>query len=465
MLELFDYQDDGIQALRSAYAQGRKAPLFVLPTGGGKTVCFTYMAARAQEKGLRVLLLAHRRELIYQISAALRQWGVEHGIVSPTDPATHHPVQVAMAQTLARRVKLDKSGRFRFDLVIVDEAHHATKHSLWGAILQHNAGARILGVTATPCRLDGKGLGVEADGFFDHIVIGPSVTELIERGRLARPVIYAPDRPVDLSGVKQRGGDYVASQLAGAMDKKVLTGDAVAHYRRYCDRQPAIAFTVTVEHAVHVVEEFKAAGYQAAVLTGSTLDKERARMIRDLGRGDLHVLASCNVVSEGTDIPTVAAAILLRPTASYALAMQQMGRALRVHHGKDKAIILDHAGNSLRHGLPTDPVEWSLMGIKKKKKNYGSPAKQCAECQAVVSVSYRACPECGAEFAIRSTELAHDKSDLVELSPEKLKELRRQRWTEERKAASVTELARIGAARGYKYPAAWAKHRFAELHS
>lgn len=467
MFELFDYQQDGIVQLRRAYAAGRQAPLLVLPTGGGKTVCFTYMAARAQEKGLKVLLLAHRRELVSQISAALRLWGVEHGLISPTDKATGHAVQVAMAQTLARRVKLDRSGRFKFDLVIVDEAHHATKDSTWGAILAHNDGARLLGVTATPCRLDGKGLGVDADGFFDHLVIGPTVSELIERGRLARPVVYAPDKAVDLSGVKTRGGDFVASQLAQAVDKAAITGDAVAHYRKYCDRQAAIAFTVTVEHAGHVVEQFTAAGYQAAVLTGSTPDKERAQMIRDLGRGDLQVLASCNVVSEGTDIPAVAAAILLRPTASYSLAMQQIGRALRTHPGKDRAIILDHAGNTIRHGLPTEVVEWSLAGMGKRAK--AAPVKRCFGCGAMVSAGAKSCPECGHAFPVpahkeESTLPKEQGGELVEMTPEKLKELRKRRWREEKQAQSVEDLVKLGMDRGYKYPKKWAEHRFGELH-
>jgi superfamily II DNA or RNA helicase len=465
VLELFDYQQDGIDRLRAAYAAGKNAPLLVLPTGGGKTVCFTYMAARAREKGLKVLLLAHRRELVGQISAALKQWDVEHGVISPADKATGCPVQVAMAQTLTRRVKLDKSGRFKFDLVIVDEAHHAVPDSTWGFILAHNAGAKLLGVTATPCRLDGKGLGAASGGFFDHIVVGPSVADLIGRGRLAKPVVYAPDKAVDLSGVKQRGGDYVAAQLVRAVDKSAITGDAVAHYQKYCDRQPAIAFTVTVEHAGHVVEQFKAAGYSAAVLTGSTPDKERARMIRDLGRGDLQVLASCNVVSEGTDIPKVAAAILLRPTASYSLAMQQIGRALRCYPGKDKAIILDHAGNTLRHGLPTDPVEWSLAGLSKRSKP--APVKRCEACGAVAAAGSKTCRECGYEFPMAECEpmpLAGEPGELVEMTPEKLRELRRRRFREEKRAASVEEVARIGRERGYKHPNGWARHRFMELH-
>lgn len=469
LIRLYDYQDAAVAALRQSYRCGHRAPLLVLPTGGGKTICFTFMTQRAVERGLRVLIVVHRRELVAQVSAALDQWGVEHGCIAPGHPPSQATVQVAMVQTLARRIKLDRTGLFLYDLVIVDEAHHCVEASTWGEVLQHNENARLLGVTATPCRLDGKGLGVAAGGFFDDLVLGPAVSELIARGRLAPPVVFAPDSAVDLSGVTKRGGDFVSGQLAARMDQSALTGDAVAHYRRHCDGAPAIAFTVTREHAEHVVTDFQAAGFQAAVLTGGTPDKARAEMIRDLGGGRLHVLASCNVVSEGTDIPSVTAAILLRPTASYALAMQQMGRALRTAPGKERAIILDHAGNCHRHGLPTEAVEWTLAGVQRTAK---ADLKPCFGCHALVPVRASSCPACG--HAMRSPRPAtsnelqdelpmHRSGELVELTPAMRAEIRRERLREERHAQSVDELVAIGRARGYRYPEGWARHRFNEV--
>ena len=459
MIALYDYQDTAIDSLRQAYQAGKKAPLLVMPTGAGKTVCFTYMAEQAQAKDKRVLLVAHRKELVNQISAALNAWGVAHGIITAGAKPTRHAVQVGMVQTLANRIKLDKAGRFKFDLVIIDEAHHATQNSTWGAVLAHNSRAKLLGVTATPCRLDGQGLGVEAQGFFDAMVLGPSAANLVERGRLARPVVYAPAQGLDLSAVKRRGGDYVAAQLVAAVDKSSITGDAVAHYQRYCDKQAAIAFTITVAHASHVVEQFKAAGYQAAVLTGSTPDKERAQMLKDLGNGKLQVLASCNVVSEGTDIPSVAAAILLRPTESYALAQQQIGRALRAAPGKDKAIILDHAGNVLRHGLPTDEVEWSLEGMQRKKHKGGSLVKTCNGCGALVSIRTGQCLECHFVFhTATATErsFVEAEGDLVEMTADRLQQLRMHKRQELIKARTKEQLVALGQERNYKHPAFWA---------
>lgn len=476
-ITLRDYQEQAVHGIRQSYAHGNAAPLLVLPTGGGKTVTFTYITAKAAERGTRICLLAHRKELVGQISTALSAWGVDHGIIAPSSKPTNHPVQVAMVQTLAKRIRLDTRGRFQFGLIVIDECHHAVRDSQWGEILDHNrvgdpAGAKILGVSATPCRLDGKGLGIREGGFFDDIIVGPTVQQLIDWGSLARPVVYAPDRAVDLSGVKKRGGDYAKNELAARMDQATLIGDAVAHYRQHCDRMPAIAFTVTTDHAAHVVEDFKRAGYQAAVLTGQTPDKERAQMIRDLGTGKLHILASCNVVSEGTDIPTVMAAIMLRPTASYALAMQQMGRALRKLPGKDKAIILDHAGNSHKHGLPTEAVDWSLAGADRKSKGEGAGLMTCYDCRALIPKRAAACPECGKSYRVAAETRSESgatqdaipfakQGQLVEMTPERRREIKRWRARAEQKAETLDDFRAIGQACGYK--PGWAKYRYEEL--
>lgn len=454
---LRDYQSAAGEDIRAAYRRGAKAPLLVMPTGAGKTVLFTYIASQGAAKGSRVLLLAHRRELVGQISRALAQWGVGHGVIAAGTAETGHPVQVASIPTLARRLY---PGKYRFDLVVIDEAHHAIEGSGLGAILADQADARRLGVTATPCRLDGRGLGIGSGGYFDQMVIGPTVLDLIEQGYLAPPIVYAPPegQAPDLRGVKVRAGDYVAKELAAAMDKAPLTGDAVAHYSRICPGQPALAFCVTVAHAEHVAEQFRDAGYSAAALSGETPDEVRDRMIRDLGQGRLQVLTSCNVVSEGTDIPVVSAAILLRPTASYSLAMQQMGRVLRIHPGKDKAIILDHAGNTRRHGLPTEPMLWSLAGRKKRawQPSDAERVKTCPDCEAVLALATRTCPECGADLWVAAEpEVVAAQLEAVDAT-----EIARARRREVALAKSLTDLQRIGKERGYK--SGWAHHVWRE---
>ena len=470
-IDLFNYQQRAVVDLRAAYAAGYQAPLLVLPTGGGKTVCFTYMTQQAVTKGRRVLIVVHRRELVTQTAKALAAWGVDHGLILPGAAVADAPVQVAMVQTLARRLRKPDAA-LDFDFIIVDEAHHGIQSSSWGQVLKAYPAAKYLGVTATPCRLDGKGLGKHVQGFFDTLVVGPSVSELIEQGRLVRPVVFAPEVLPKLEGLKKQGGDYALNALAERMVRSGITGDAVEHYRTRCEGAPGIAFTVTRAHAAAVTAAFQVAGYQAAMLTGDTPERERAAMIEDLGAGRLNVLASCNVVSEGTDIPAVVAAILLRPTASYALAMQQMGRALRTAPGKDRAIILDHAGNCLRHGLPTEPMAWSLDGIQKTRgAREEAPVKRCEDCGACVPIRAAECPECGAVFEVAPVVPTARGGELVELTagrmmtPAQRAAQRRRRLAEERLAGSIHELAAIGKRRGYRYPMAWAQHRFVELQS
>jgi DNA repair protein RadD len=442
---LRDYQERGVQEIRAAYAAGAQSVLYTLPTGGGKTVVFSFVAKSAAAKGKRVGILVHRDALLRQSSRALSACGVPHGLIAPGHYPTRDLVQVASVQTLVRR--LDK---YHFDLLVPDEAHHATAGS-WHKVISAYPLAHILGVTATPARLDGRGLAE----IFEAMVLGPTISELIAQGHLCRPVVYGSERRLELARIAVRGGDYARGQLAMAMDSTTITGDAIAQYSKHCPGVPAVAFCVSVRHAQDVAAQFDAAGYRAAVIHGSMPIEDIRAAVEGLASGRVQVLTSCDLISEGFDCPVIQAAILLRPTKSEALYIQQVGRALRPSPGKDRAFILDHADNWLLHGSPAAGRDWSLEGAKKRKNAGGGiPVRQCPKCFAC-HVPTGICPECGHVYVpepVRAPEQA--AGELAEIPAEVMEAMKRRKKDMIRRARTLEELQEVG--RQLRYKPGWA---------
>ena len=452
------YQDAAIQGLRDAFAAGYHSPLLVLPTGGGKTVTFSFMASRLAANGKRLAILVHRDELVDQVSETLARFDVPHGYIAAGRLYDkRHRVHVASVQTLARR--MDRVAVP--DYVICDEAHHCIGASTWGKVVAEwravNPALRLIGVTATPERLSGEGLGE----VFDEMVLGPSTRELIDLGALAEYRLFAPSQQLDLSGVKSRMGDFIRGEVAAKVDKPAIIGSAVGEYRAKLNGAPAVAFCVSVEHAEHVAEQFRAQGFRAAKLDGNMERSVRRELVRDFGRGVVQVLTSVDVVSEGFDVPGIVGAILLRPTQSLGLYLQQVGRALRTAPGKEAAILLDHVGNSQRHGLPDDPREWSLLGLEKKgrgAKDHDDVAiRQCPTCFAISPAAAAKCRECGAAFPLKPRTIEEVAGTLSEVEVMRAK---REAKKEQAAAQTLEDLIRLGAARGFRNPAGWARHIF-----
>jgi DNA repair protein RadD len=444
MIELRDYQTAALANVREAYRVGCRAPLLVAPTGSGKTTVFSFAASQAAAKGNRTLILAHRAELLRQTSATLDRFGVEHGLIVPGAEMTASLVQVASVQTLTRRL-----GRLTWapNLIVVDEAHHCTRATGHGAILAHYSEARILGCPANPARLDGQGLGVAVGGFFDAMVLGPTVRELVEQGHLSRPVVFAPPGRPDLSSIRTLAGDFDKGALAEAVDKPAITGNCVEHYRRLAAGAPAIAFCVSVAHAENVAEAFRLAGYQAASIDGTLSDTNRRQRIEDLGAGRLNVLTSCEIISEGTDVPIVAAALLLRPTQSLGLYLQQAGRALRAYPGKERALILDHVGNVHRHGLPDADREWSLASVKARQAKPKRPSiRECPACYATHNPA-PCCPCCGFRYPVQAREVEEVAGELTEIQRTAARLIARR---EQGQAQTLDDLRALASRRGYR---------------
>jgi superfamily II DNA or RNA helicase len=419
MITLRPYQSEGIEKIRNSYRNGNKRPLFVLATGAGKTLTFSYITMQSVNKGLTVWVMAHKDDLIGQISESLQRFQIRHGIIQGGRYVTPNlNCYVVSIPTIARRL-----GKYPApDLIIIDEAHHSTAGN-YVKILDYYPNAKVLGVTATPCRSDGRGLG----DVFDDMIIGPTVYELINGGYLVMPRYYNPKSEsleTELKSVKKLAGDYNNKDLAEAVKRAALYGDIITNYREKCGGVPAVVFCVNVEHANEMARRFSAAGFTAANVDG-TMDKTEVReILRKLGTGEIQVVTSCNLISEGTDIPAIGCAILARPTQSLSLYLQQVGRALRPFGGKDYAIILDHANNFGRFGHPVTEREWSLSGEKTKSRKSDEerlpdalPTSHCKACGFVWLKKDKddtRCPDCGHETKPRRN-LEEVSAELVEI--------------------------------------------------
>lgn len=360
MTKLRPYQHD-LKARLYESLRTHHRTLAQLPTGGGKSVIIESIVADATQARKAVVIVAHRIELVEQLAerlARFRPCVVSRG----SHPDPNATLYVAMIQTLARRdVPLA-------NLLIIDEAHHAIAAQYTSVIDQI---PKVAGFTATPERLDGRGLG----DVFTDLVCGPSVTELISEGHLVNATVYA-NPLIGLDTIKSCAGDFNKGQLATFMEKSIVRGDLVTTYQRYCPGTKCIVYAASVELSRQYASEYNAAGIAAAHIDGETHPTDRANAIDAFRNGRLTVLTNCALITEGFDVPDCGAVQLVRPTKSLALYLQMVGRALRPADGKDNAIILDHGENVMRHGFPDDPREWELTTTKRRKRTVLIEARQ-----------------------------------------------------------------------------------------
>jgi DNA repair protein RadD len=386
-MQLRPYQTQLVTEIRGQYQLGRRSVLAVLPTGGGKTVCFSYIAQAASVKGNRVLILVHRAELLDQASRAMP---VPHGIIAANRAMDlSHTVQVASVQTVARRLHL--LPRDFFQLLVVDEAHHTTAGT-WAKVIAHFHAAKLLGVTATPIRGDGRGLGEH----YQAMVQGPTAQQLTDNGFLAAAKVLAPPG-FDSAGLRKRMGDFdtkQAEQRVGTIMGDCLGALPQAPTRPDGDRVLLQRGTCRGSGASVPVGN----GIAAASIDGSMDTSTRRQLLADLGTGRLKVLTSCALIGEGVDVPSVGGCILLRPTASVGLHLQMIGRCLRPQPGKT-AVVLDHVGNTLRLGHHLEERDWTLDGLRKRDREAAPSVKVCPQCFSTSTSTAQICRDCGHVFA------------------------------------------------------------------
>lgn len=398
-MQLRSYQSRAVTAVLAAR---RDRPILVAPTGSGKTV----MGVAITERFSRVLWLAHRKELIEQAAAHLRVNGAFVGIIKAgVAPAPLARIQVASVQSLARRDNPPA------DLVVVDECHHSTADG-YRRILRAYPDAMIVGLTATPFRLDGRGLG----SMFGKIIVAATTAELCDQGFLHAPRVWASSAP-DLRGVRTTAGDYNLGDLSRRVNDSGLTGDIVQTWRRRADGRRTVVFAVDVSHSEAITEAFRSAGVPAEHLDGKTPEAERSAILSRLRSGETQVVSNCMVLTEGWDLPALECAVIARPTASLNLHLQMVGRIMRAADGKDGAIVLDHAGNHHVHGMVTRRLDYTLDGSTRVGSSEPLGLRRCQRCGLMYTLGTLECPECGWEPEVsRAGEVTAESGELTEFN-------------------------------------------------
>jgi len=442
------YQQSVKDEIYAAWRSGQKNVMAVMPTGAGKTRLLSSIFNDNQEPEIAI---AHRQELVGQISCALASEGIYHRVIAP-DPVVrfcvqqhvdkfgrnyHHeraPANVAGVDTLLARkdsfAQLFNSVR----LWAIDEAHHVLPKNKWGKAVDLFPRAIGLGPSATPRRCDNQPLGSRFGGVFDHMVIGPTMRDLINMKFLTEYRIFAPPASIARSSLKvsESTGDFTPESTREASHKSAIVGDIVQQYERIAAGKRAIAFVVDVETAKEVAARFVAAGIPAEAVSGKTDDATRQRAIDRFTRGELLVLVNVDLFGEGFDVPAVEVVIDGAPTQSFAKFAQRFGRMLRLADGKTHGIYIDHVENVIQHGLPDAPRNWSLdidyRGSRKKDKDEGViPVRTCLQCYSAYEAVTKVCPYCGhVDVPAPGARLQPDMvdGDLHEFAPELLQRLR-----------------------------------------
>ena len=448
MIELRPYQEKAISDVYAALREHMRVGLMV-PTGGGKTIIAAEIVRHAIENGRRVMFMVDRLPLIDQTSSAFDHYGIDHGIVQANHwrYRPHLPVQVCSIQTIARRHNIPDA-----DLIIVDE-FHTQYESLYRLMDRWNA-VKFLGLSATPFT---KGLGKK----WEKLIVPITTKELIEQGYLVPFRCYGAQVP-DLKGVSTSAGDYNQKQLATRVNQRAIVADVVHTWKRLGENRKTICFAVDIAHAESLMEEFNAHGIPAGMVHSYQSDEERQRNMDWFINGDMRVMCNVDVLTKGFDHPAASCLIMARPTKSLTVHIQMIGRVLRTAPGKKDALILDHGGNILRLGFPTDPLPTKLhtgeKGKQGRKKDEGKKASKCPSCGLLKEIGQHVCPQCGfapekqprvAVIDGRLVELEHKKEN----KPKKVSE-----YSKQEKRAFYQMLLHIAIQRGYKR--GWAAYAY-----
>ena len=440
-MQLRPYQETLKADILNAWNNGARNVCAVSPTGSGKTHLKSNVIATL---GQPTCCIAHRQELVQQISESLALYGIEHNIIAPvgvvrfcaerhvkrTGRSYYNPnanVAVAGVQTILRRSDDLRQFLSRVKLWDIDECHHVLKDNQWGKATLLFPNAIGLGVTATPLRCDRKAL----DGVFDTLVLGPSMRELIDQNHLSDYRIFCPPQSLDLSKVRvsDNTGEYVHKELVKESERSQIVGDVVSHYLKIAPGARGLTFTVDVASAARLADAYNAAGVPAAVVTAKTPDRIRTDLLERLARGDIKQLVNVDLFGEGMDCPTLEVVSMARPTQSYGLYVQQFGRVLRTAEGKSHGIVIDHVGNVVRHGLPDRPRDWSLGAPEGRRARTADPNEipltTCESCFRPYERFRTTCPYCGHK-PVPSERSApeHVDGDLIELDPAILAQMR-----------------------------------------